>query len=118
MELKRGDVVVVASPGDYSSKPRPAVVVQSDLFNASSLSITVCPLTSLDEAAETLAVRPTIVPTDGNGLRKLSAAMVDKLITVRRQRVAKCVGSLNAGDMLQVDQGMANWLGLRLVAGF
>jgi hypothetical protein len=32
MEIKRGDVVICAAPGDYG-KPRPAVVVQSDLFN-------------------------------------------------------------------------------------
>ncbi|EQD75369.1 transcriptional modulator of MazE/toxin, MazF, partial [mine drainage metagenome] len=29
--MKRGDVVTVVAPGDYG-KPRPALVVQSDLF--------------------------------------------------------------------------------------
>jgi PemK-like, MazF-like toxin of type II toxin-antitoxin system len=30
--MKRGDVVVVALPGDFG-KPRPALIIQSDLFN-------------------------------------------------------------------------------------
>ncbi|HEV3194207.1 MAG TPA: type II toxin-antitoxin system PemK/MazF family toxin [Polyangiaceae bacterium] len=30
--MKGGDLVIVATPGDYG-KPRPALVVQSDLFN-------------------------------------------------------------------------------------
>ena len=31
LEVKRGDVVIVAAAGDYS-KPRPAVIVQTDAF--------------------------------------------------------------------------------------
>ena len=29
--MKRGDVVIVSAPGDFG-KPRPAVVIQSDIF--------------------------------------------------------------------------------------
>lgn len=32
LKIYRGDVVVCVSQGDYG-KPRPAIVVQSDLFN-------------------------------------------------------------------------------------
>ena len=45
MEIKRGDVVLCAAPGNYG-KPRPAIVVQSDLFNPTHSSITLCPVTS------------------------------------------------------------------------
>jgi mRNA interferase MazF len=38
MEIKRGDVVICAGPGDYG-KPRPAVVVKSDLFNRTHSSV-------------------------------------------------------------------------------
>jgi mRNA interferase MazF len=44
-QLKRGDVVVVALPGDYG-KPRPALIIQSDLFNETHASVTVIPVTS------------------------------------------------------------------------
>lgn len=44
--MKRGTIVVVAARGAYTGKPRPAVVVQSDLFNPTHASITLCPITS------------------------------------------------------------------------
>ena len=44
MEMKRGDVVIFAGTGNYESKPRPALVVQSDLF-AAVPSVTVLPIT-------------------------------------------------------------------------
>ena len=34
--LKRGDVVTVSGSGDFAGKPRPAIVVQSDLFTKHS----------------------------------------------------------------------------------
>ena len=43
--MARGDVVIVAAPGDYG-KPRPAVIVQSDAFPESHASVIVCQMTS------------------------------------------------------------------------
>ncbi len=43
--MRRGDVVLVAVPGDYG-KPRPAVVIQTDLANETHASFVVCPMTS------------------------------------------------------------------------
>ena len=43
--MKRGTIVVVASRGAYTGKPRPAVVLQSDLFNPTHASVTICPTT-------------------------------------------------------------------------
>ncbi len=42
--MRRGQFVVVATAGDYG-KPRPALVVQSDLFGELP-SVVICPLTS------------------------------------------------------------------------
>ncbi len=44
--LRRGTMVTVASPGVYSGKPRPAVVVQADRWLQAHASVTLCPLTS------------------------------------------------------------------------
>ena len=44
--LCRGTLVTVASPGAYSGKPRPAVVVQADRWLQAHPSVTLCPLTS------------------------------------------------------------------------
>ena len=43
--MSRGDVVIVAAPGDYG-KPRPAVILQSDAIPESHASLIICPMTS------------------------------------------------------------------------
>ncbi len=59
--MKRGDVVLVIAPGDYG-KSRPAVVVQSDIFNETHASIVVCLLsTDLQDAP---LFRLSVEPTD------------------------------------------------------
>jgi mRNA interferase MazF len=63
--LKRGDVVTIAGgAGDYGSKLRPAIIIQSDIFNALQ-SIAVLPLTS--HLADAPIFRVVIEPTINNG---------------------------------------------------
>ena len=52
--MRRGDIVFVAGEVD-ASKPRPALIVQSDKFNATD-SFTVCPFTSTQVDAPLLRV--------------------------------------------------------------
>src|SRR3974377_413642 len=96
MEMKRGDVVICAAPGDYG-KPRPAVVVQSNLFNLIHNSVVVCPITS--ELIDAPLFRIAIQPTPANGLRKPSQVMVDKLIPMRRDRITKRAGALTLNEV-------------------
>ena len=51
MSLRRGDIVHVAVKGPYTSKPRPAVVIQATETLDLLESITVCPVTSVDFGA-------------------------------------------------------------------
>jgi mRNA interferase MazF len=87
--VKRGDLVLVAIAGDYG-KPRPALIVQSDLFNETHASITVAPVTST--IVDTPLFRITVEPSRRNGLRLVSQVMVDKVTMVRRQRCGQGVG--------------------------
>ena len=107
--MKRGDVVVCAAPGDYG-KPRPAVVVQSDLFNPTHASVTICPITS--ELQDAPLFRLTIEAARGNGLRTRSQVMVDKLQSLRRDRIRRSVGALSAAQLAKVDEALRLWLGL------
>ena len=66
--MKRGDLVTVVLPGAYG-KPRPAVVVQSDRYEAME-SVTFLPMTS--EILPKQVFRITIAPTAENGLRTAS----------------------------------------------
>ena len=107
--VKRGDVVVVAMPGDYG-KPRPALVIQSDLFNETHASVTVAPVTST--IVDAPLFRLTVDPSSSNGLRSLSQIMVDKATAVRRDRIGKAIGRLDDTTMIRVNRAVALWLGL------
>ena len=100
---------MVAIQGDYG-KPRPALVVQSDLFNDTHASITVVPVTST--IVNTPLFRVTVEPSRRNGLRSVSQIMVDKVTTVRRQRLGQTIGRLEEDVMLRVSRALALWFGI------
>jgi mRNA interferase MazF len=84
--MKRGDLVVVAIAGDYG-KPRPALIVQADVFNEAQGSVTVVPVTTA--LVDAPLFRLMAEPTPSNGLRSLSQLMVDKITMIPRGRVAQ-----------------------------
>jgi mRNA interferase MazF len=107
---QRGDLVTVAMPGDYG-KPRPAVVVQSNLFEAFP-SVVVCPLTSTIRAdADTYRV--TIEPTAANGLREPSQISIDKIAAVAAMRIGQRIGRADDVVMDQVTRALAVFLDIR-----
>jgi mRNA interferase MazF len=107
--VKRGDLVTIALPGDYG-KPRPALVIQSDLFNETHVSITVAPVTST--LVDAPLFRPTVEPARPTGLRAVSQIMVDKVMTVRRDRIGKSIGRVEDETMLRVNRALALWFGI------
>ena len=107
--MKRGDVVVVTLPGDYG-KPRPALIIQSDLFNETHASITVVPVTST--IVDAPLFRLTVEPSRGNGLRSLSQLMIDKVTTVSRTRITQSIGRLEDDLMVRVSRALALWVGI------
>lgn len=109
MDVRRGDVVTVALPGNYG-KPRPALVVQADLFNATHSSVTLLPLTST--VVDAPLFRMTIDPNRDNGLTRVSQIMVDKVITIPREKVGASIGRLEDDAMLRVGRALAVWLGI------
>jgi mRNA interferase MazF len=88
--MRRGDLVTIALQGDYG-KPRPALIVQSDLFNEHP-SVTALPVTS--ELCETPLFRIRLEPTPANGLHKVSDVMMDKAQSVPRDRIEDVFGHL------------------------
>ncbi len=107
--IARGDFVLAAAPGDYG-KPRPVLVVQSDLF-AGLPSIAVCPLTSFlrDDAG---LLRITVEPNPANGLRKTSQIAIDKTAVLPRTRFGEVIGKAEGELMLRVTRALAVFYGL------
>jgi len=106
--MRRGDVVTVAAPGDYG-KPRPALVIQSDLFEELP-SVTLCLVTS--ELRDAPIFRITVDPSPGNGLRRVSQVQVDKVLTVARARLGATIGRLDDATMLKVNRSLAVFVGI------
>ena len=108
MRMRRGDIVTVATPGDYG-KPRPALVIQSDLFDPLS-SVTLCLITST--LLEAPVFRITVDPSPENGLRRISQVEVDKIITVPRGRIGGVIGRLDDATLLKVSRSLAVFIGI------
>ena len=108
MEVRRGDIVTIVLPGAYG-KPRPALVVQSDLFDTLA-SVTVLPVTSELRTAPLLRI--SIEPNTDNGLRKKSQVMVDKAQTVPREKVGTTIGRLHEDTLVAVERALAVFLGI------
>jgi mRNA interferase MazF len=106
--MRRGDLVAVAAPGDFG-KPRPALVIQSDQFDGTA-SVTVLLVSSL--LVDAPLIRLTVQPTEGNGLRKLSQIMIDKTMTVRRDKLAKPFGRIDDETMISVNRSLALFFGI------
>lgn len=100
-----------ALPGEFGGKPRPAVVVQSDLFNPTHQSITVCPLTTYER--DLPLFRIAIKRSEVNGLKENSQIMVDKIATVGSGRVGVVIGRLDERDSARLDEALGVWLGLK-----
>lgn len=105
--MRRGDLVTVALQGDYG-KPRPALIVQSELL-ADLGSVVICPITSEVRDA---AFRVTLEPDGVNGLRSLSQVMVDKLATVPRAKIGAPFGRLEAERLRAVERALLVVVGL------
>ena len=104
----RGDLVTVALPGDFG-KPRPALVIQSDAF-AETGTVTLLPLSGT--LIDAPLFRPTVQPTEANGLRKPSQVMIDKAVSARRDRVGPPIGRLDDATLLAVTRSLAVFLGI------
>jgi mRNA interferase MazF len=107
--MKRGDIVIAATPGDYG-KPRPAAVVQSDIFNPTHASITLCPITS--HLVDAPLFRLSLQPAAENGLEVPSQIMVDKITTVRKEKLRQPIGRLTSAEIDILNRALYLWLGL------
>lgn len=108
--MTRGDIVVVATRRAYTSKPRPAVVVQDNAFNDTHASITICPITS--DCIDAPLFRVGLPPGDRTGLQVSSQVMVDKIVSVPREAVAQTIGHCAILELHAVDDALRRWLTL------
>jgi mRNA interferase MazF len=107
--MKRGDIWTVSGGADYVGKPRPAVIVQDDDFDATQ-SITICVFTT--DPTEAPLFRLPVEPNDRNGLDAPSSLMIDKITTVHKAKLGSKIGRLEDEDILRLNQAILVFLGL------
>lgn len=106
--MMRGDLVTIAIQGDFG-KPRPALVIQAEPF-AEHATVTVLLVSST--LVDAPLFRITVEPSPGNGLQKPSQIMVDKAMTVKREKLGQAFGRLDADTMVEVERSLAVFLGI------
>jgi mRNA interferase MazF len=105
--MRRGDLVTITLQGDYG-KPRPALIIQSDLFDEHP-TVTILPVTS--DLRDAPLFRLAIEPSPETGLQKPSQVMIDKAQTVKREKVGSIIGRIDEGTILAVNRALALFLG-------
>jgi mRNA interferase MazF len=108
--MRRGEIWTVAGGAAYTGKPRPAIIIQDDRFDAND-SIVVCPLTT-DPTPAPLFRLP--IPSNARtGLRAPCRVMVDKVTTVPRRRLGARVGRLSANELKVLNRAIFVFLASR-----
>jgi mRNA interferase MazF len=107
--LKRGEIWTASADAEYARKPRPVVIVQNEHFDTLD-SVTICGFTS--DPADLPLFRILIEPTALNGLQSPSRIMVDKILTIRKNRLGYRIGHLSEQDLTRLDRAVATFLGL------
>jgi mRNA interferase MazF len=107
--MKRGEIRTVAAGTGYAGKPRPAVILQDDRFDA-TVSITICAFTT--DPTDAPLFRLLVEPTETNGLRAPCRLMVDKITTVPKAQIGARIGRLNDADVVRLNRAALVFLGM------
>ena len=108
--FKRGDIVLCADGrGDYTSKPRPVVIVQNSDYLLGLESVTICPLTSV---LSTASVRVRLKANAATGLKEPSDVETDKITTVRVARLTTKIGEIPERELEKINHALRIWLDL------
>jgi len=107
--VKRGEIWTAAAGSGYVGKPRPVVIIQDDLFDATA-SVTVCAFTT--DPTDAPLFRIPVEANEATGIRQASRLMVDKITTVSRSKLGDRVGRLSDDDMARLARSVVVFLGL------
>jgi mRNA interferase MazF len=106
--VKRGDIWTQAGGAGYARKPRPVLIVQSELLGGIE-SVIVCLFTSHENGV--LTSRIAFAPTAVNGLREASDLMVDKIMAVPREKLGRKIGVASAEELARIEDALLFVLG-------
>lgn len=98
----RGEIWTVCASG-YASKPRLAVIVQSDKVEGFDSTI-VCLFTTDDSISAPTRVKAT--PTEENGLSQTCWIMAEKPIAIKKSTLGIRTGTLDSETLSELDAAL------------
>ncbi len=119
MKVKRGDIVLVDFPysDNTGSKIRPALVVQSDLWNQRIDDTILAIITSSSQrkigATTQYDVDIATVEGQQTGLHLNSIVQCENLVTQDQNLILRIIGSLPDSAMQQIDECLKSALGIQ-----
>lgn len=113
--VRRGDIWMadlrIGAVGSEQGKIRPVLVVQNNIGNKHSPTVTVVPLTS-----RTKNNLPTHVILNEPCLASRSIALVEQIRTIDKSRLIRYIGRISESIMNQINEAIAIQVGLKDVA--
>lgn len=104
----RGDMVTVALQENFG-KPRPALVIQSDAFTPTHETVVVLLVSSY--VIDAPLFRVSIEPSEQNSLKQTSQVMIDKVMTVKKERLGRVFGHLENRYLSEINRLLAVFMG-------
>jgi mRNA interferase MazF len=107
--MKRGEIWTVSAGTGYAGKPRPAVILQDDRFDATD-SVTICAFTT--DPTDAPLFRLLVEPNETNGLHAACRLMADKITAVPKAKLGMRVGRLGDEGILRLNRAALVFLGM------
>jgi len=108
--MRRGDIVTVTAPGDFGN-PRPAVIIQGDALNAAAATSTIVALMT-SQLRDAPLLRLTIEPDESNGLKAASQVQINRIVTIRAEKIGATIGRLSDQQQVELNRLLALVIGL------
>ena len=112
-EIKRGDIWLVNMPSGIGSEQtminRPVVILQNNMGNKFSPTITICPLTS-QQGKRWLPTHVKLFKT--KCLATLSIALAEQITTISKERLTRFIGVVEKSEMFAIDDALMVQMGI------
>jgi len=105
--MKRFDIYTTTG-GTYSTKPRPAVIIQALAFDDFD-SLTVIPMTTIEVNSD---FRIKIEPSKENNLGKTGFVMIDKLTTIKKSGLGEYIGHIEDKYIDEIENALLRFIGI------
>ena len=106
--MKRFDIYTTTG-GTYSTKPRPAVIIQALAFDDFD-SLTVIPMTTMEVISD---FRIRIEPSQENNLGKTGFVMIDKLTTIKKSGLGEYIGHIEDKYIDEIENALLKFIGIK-----